>query len=299
MIIRGASAKLNLFFEILGKRADGYHEIVSLIAPISLHDTLVLEAASPEERWIRIILENSEAREKFHDMPLDEKNLIFRALDQLRKQHNEKGRTNRGACIRLTKRIPSQAGLGGGSSDAASALQLGNEFWNLGLSPEELAVPGSQIGCDVPLFLHECPVIVRGRGEIIEPLFGLPELHFVVLKPPMGLSTAEVYAHCESMKGRIPEDPGPVLEAWKSGDLEKLGFLLFNRLEESAKKIWPNFSSVEQSLKKHGGLGTRMSGSGTAFFSLFPDARNAAKVAEKLENDRIGEVFTVNTIFNV
>ncbi len=288
-LIREAPAKLNLFFEVLGKRSDGYHEILSLACPISLCDTLgFLPDSKPE---IEFVFENESKFSVSEDIPRGPENLAVRALSLLREKY---GITS-GGRLRLTKRIPSQAGLGGGSSDAASALSLGNEAWNLGLGWEELAAIGAELGSDVPLFFAEGPVLCRGRGEIIEPVRGWPRLHFVLLKPPAGLSTAKVYAAVGPTGDRKIQAVEPVLEAIRRNDLPLFGTLLFNRLEEAAASVWPDFQRLCDLFRDCDCPTVRMSGSGTTFFGLCRDQAHAEAAADCLRERNLGWVAVVSS----
>ncbi len=288
-LIREAPAKLNLFFEVLGKRPDGYHEILSLACPVSLCDTLgFLPDSKPE---IEFVFESESGFSVTEDIPRGSENLAVRALSLLREKY---GITS-GGRLRLVKRIPSQAGLGGGSSDAASALSLGNEAWNLGLDCGELAAIGAELGSDVPLFFAEGPVLCRGRGEIIEPVRDWPRLHFVLLKPPAGLSTAKVYAAVGQSHDREIRAVEPVLEAIRQNDLPLFGTMLFNRLEEAAASIWPDFQQLRDSLRDCDCPAVRMSGSGTTFFGLCRDQAHAETAAAALRGKKLGNVFAVSS----
>ena len=178
-------AKLNLFFEVLGKRSDGYHEIETLMCPVAWYDTLCFEQAASENLELECQWGSAAGRPPpasgclasgypasgcrsdgsgFEDVPRDGKNLVVRAVDLVRRRTGIK----QGARLRLIKRIPAAAGLGGGSSDAAAALAAANMGWKLGLSLEELAAMAAELGSDVPFFLHRGAAVCRGRGERIE-----------------------------------------------------------------------------------------------------------------------------------
>ncbi|MDR2707045.1 MAG: 4-(cytidine 5'-diphospho)-2-C-methyl-D-erythritol kinase, partial [Planctomycetaceae bacterium] len=183
-----APAKLNLFFEVYGKRDDGFHEITSIALPIRLFDTLIFEPTEKEE--IDFCCLNASS-----DVPDNENNLVVRAIRLLQKRVG----IIRGARIRLFKRIPSQAGLGGGSSDAATTLQTARLVWNLNISDKELLEIAAELGSDCPIFFHRNASISYGRGERIRSIGGfIPKLYFVILKPSEGLSTATVYNQCMS-----------------------------------------------------------------------------------------------------
>ena len=164
-----APAKLNLFFEVLAKRTDGYHEIESLMCPIDLYDTLHFQedpSGQLELTCRRVFGAGGPGGRGLHEMPEGPENLVFRAVELVRRRTG----IRRGAKLWLVKRIPAAAGLGGGSSDAAAALVAANEGWRLGRSRHELAQWAAELGSDVPFFLAGGPAICRGRGERVEPV---------------------------------------------------------------------------------------------------------------------------------
>ncbi len=217
-IVIQTPAKLNLFFEVLGKRADGYHEIETLMCPISLCDTLHFQGASGEN----VDLEcswgmASQGGSGFEGVPRDSTNLVLRAVETIRRRTG----TTQGAKLRLIKRIPTAAGLGGGSSDAAAALVAASIGWKLDLPLSELAALAAELGSDVPFFLHDGPAVCRGRGEQIEPVDGLGLLNFVVVRPPEGLATAAVYGACSPPDSPMPVQP--LVDALRQGNLAPVG----------------------------------------------------------------------------
>ena len=261
-------AKINLFFEVLGKRSDGFHEILSIAVPVKLSDTLTVEpTANP---CIRFECAGNDA------VPDDDTNLVVKAVKLLQKRFGIK----QGAAITLLKRIPVQAGLGGGSSNAAAALRLACQIWNLAISDAELMSIAAELGSDCPLFFYDVPTLSTGRGERIQPLPPIPALWFVLLKPPEGLSTAQVYAECRPpYEGRKPDE---LMDAMSDGNVQKIGRLLFNRLEVPVQKIWPRFGEVKQQLSESGCISCQMTGSGTAFFGLCEDESHATEVFQRL-----------------
>src|SRR6476469_7269340 len=175
-----APAKVNLFLEVLGKRADGYHEIATLMLAIDLEDEL--DVAPAESGELSLTCDDPA-------LPTGPENLVLKAASRLRAETG----TSAGARIHLRKRIPWAAGLGGGSSDAAAALEGLNELWKLGLSTAALARVGSDIGSDVPFFLNGPAAWCTGRGEVVTPVKVGKPLDLVLVKPAEGLGTAEVY----------------------------------------------------------------------------------------------------------
>jgi 4-diphosphocytidyl-2-C-methyl-D-erythritol kinase len=276
-----APAKLNLFFEVYGKRDDGFHEIISIAIPIRLFDTLIFEPTEKEE--IDFSCPNASS-----DVPDNENNLVVRAIRLLQQRVG----MIRGAKIRLFKRIPSQAGLGGGSSDAATTLQTAKHVWNLNISDEELLEIAAEIGSDCPIFFHHNASISYGRGEKIQSIGFLPKLYFVILKPCEGLSTATVYDQCMSCHDLQFQYPEKLIAELQKGDLVRIGQSFFNRLEIPAQVVWHPFQQFQHELEKFDCLTVRMSGSGTAFYGLCRNIRHATCVAGQLrqrvtKNDHI------------
>ena len=303
-----APAKLNLFFEVLAKRADGFHEIETLMVPIGLYDSLSLQATSRSASSIDDSVRREPAAPSGQDsadirvtcrwaspgfasafgpLPSSEENLVTRALLLLQRRSN----TNRGARAELIKRIPTAAGLGGGSSDAAAALCLANAAWGLDWPLLQLADLAAELGSDVPFFLEPEPAICRGRGEIIERIRRLPTLHYVVVRPPEGLSTPAVYQACRP--AGMPHSPGPLLAALRSGDLRELSRGLFNRLQSAAASLTPWIERLEREFAALGCRAAQMSGSGSSFFGIFHHARQARQAAAILRARGMGQVFAV------
>jgi 4-diphosphocytidyl-2-C-methyl-D-erythritol kinase len=287
-----APAKLNLFFEVLGKRADGYHEVETLMCPVDLYDTIGFR----EEPGGRIRLSYGKVsgcwrpnRTWLAEVPEGPANLIVRAVELLQRR----GGVRSGAELRLVKRIPPAAGLGGGSSDAAAALVAANAGWGLDWSLSRLSELAGELGSDVPFFLAGKPAICRGRGEQVEPLSGLGALHFVIVRPPQGLSTRDVYQACRP--AAQPRRLAPLMEAFVRGDGRRLGGLLFNRLQFAAESLSPWIDRLRRKFAEMDCLGHGMSGSGTSYFGLCRHARQALRVARRLQASGVGSVFAARS----
>lgn len=272
-----APAKLNLFLEILGKRPDGYHEVETLMVAVDLHDTLNFV----DDPSGRITLRCDDPT-----LPTGRKNLVVRAAERLR----DEAARPLGAAIDLRKAIPAQAGLAGGSSDAAATLVALDRLWGLGLPPDRLDALAGEVGSDVAFFRQAPAAIARGRGEQVRavPLPGA--LHFVLICPPVGVSTAEVYRRL--VPPERPRPIGPVLAALAAGDTGALGRELYNRLQPVAEEMEPALVRFREALEGLGPSldGHLMSGSGSAYFGLGRDldaARAAARVLEGLGPGRV------------
>lgn len=271
-LIVAAPAKLNLFLEIIRKRPDGYHDLESLMVAIDLFDTLEMRAAPGPA--IELVCDPP-------GLPTGPDNLVVKAAEALRKHA---GSNRLGASIRLTKRIPAQAGLGGGSSDAALALLALNEIWKLGMTQRELGGIASAIGSDVAFFLNPPAAWCTGRGEQAAPAAAGRAIDFVLACPTIGLATASVYPRLN-----VPEKPvsgDAIRAAAAAGDPEALGRALFNRLEEPAFALAPGVELIRRRLGTMAPCGALMSGSGSAVFAVCRDQNEAAAAAERFRTTR-------------
>jgi len=275
-------AKLNLFLEVLERRPDGYHEIETVMHAVDLYDELVIEPLG------------SEAIELWCDepgVPTDERNLVVRAARLLR----ERTGCRRGARIELLKRIPLEAGLGGGSSDGAGALIGLNLAWGLGLGRDELATLAAEVGSDVPFFLVGGTALCTGRGERVRAVACPRPLEFVVVCPPVRVSTAEAYRRLPSPLTWRKERATMLLDALAGGDAERIGRCLFNRLEQAAFAIAPSLAALKAQMIAAGCyLGVALSGSGSSLFGACPRGSETepCEAAEKL---RVGCVYRVRS----
>lgn len=287
-------AKLNLFLDVLGKRPDGYHELETLMVSIGLFDTLRFE--QNDSGGLELFLDPASPgipREVLPLLPLDGHNLILKAAQLLR----EVTGCQKGVRIHLTKAIPLQAGLGGGSSDAAAALVGLNEFWKLGLTSQELHPLAARLGSDVNFFLDSAPLAMcRGRGEQIEPLkLGRP-LHFVLVKPPGGLSTREVFSR---LKIDRPHGSDSICQAIRSGNVCAMGAQLHNSLEVPAGEFSTEVANTLAALDHVASVGRLMTGSGSSCFALCAHRGQAVRAAQQLRSLHCqcsrGQVFVVQT----
>lgn len=277
-----APAKLNLSLAVLARRQDGFHEIESLMVPVSLADTLHVRCRQEPGVGLRVAfgreLASGTAAALARDVPADDTNLVVRAATALAREAGVTG----GLEVELVKRIPSGAGLGGGSSDAAAVLTAAAELWKLDWPVERLAALAATIGSDVPWFFARSAAIASGRGERIEPVAGLPPLAAVIACPATGLSTAAVYGRCVPDVSRRGE-AARLAAALASGGLAAARPLLHNALEPSARQLSPAIDALLEAIEKAGGVGARMTGSGSACFALTETVAEAEAVAARLE----------------
>ncbi len=292
-------AKVNLFLEVLSRRADGFHEIETLMVPIGLYDRVSLAANSTGTlgltcRWAHGV-EGYRTRHGlggtgvWEALPANEDNLALRSLTLLRQRSG----VSAGADVMLVKRIPAAAGLGGASSDAAAVLAAANIAWGLDWSRQQLAEVAAELGSDVPFFLQGGACLCRGRGERIEPVSGCVPLHLVVVRPPGGLATAAVYRACSP--AAQPQRADALVAAARDGDTAQVGRLLFNRLQEAAERLSPWIERLRNAFGQLDCLGHQMSGSGTSYLGLCRHAGHARGVAARLRAAGWGAVFTATT----
>jgi 4-diphosphocytidyl-2-C-methyl-D-erythritol kinase len=214
--------------------------------------------------------------------------LVVRAAELLRSHTGAK----RGVLIELQKRIPVAAGLAGGSSNAAATLAALNHLWRLSLAPGELQELAARLGSDIGFFLSGVTAAVcRGRGERTEPLALPLNLHFVVVKPKAGLSTAEVYRHCEPSSS--PQRVHSLVDALRYGRLAEAGGRLHNALEVPAERLITEVRQLRSWFSRQSVLGHQMSGSGTAYFGLCGNRRQALSIAARLRAEQLGRAFVV------
>lgn len=294
-----APAKLNLYLDVLGSRADGFHELETLLVPVRICDQLRWEdssASTPEPR-LRIRNLPQVGSDSTGPLAADADNLVSRATERLAEAA---GMVPRGT-FELTKRIPMQAGLGGGSSDAAAAMLLANAAWGIGYSRQRLAELAADVGSDVPFFLNSGAAICRGRGEIVEAVSALPRMHFVVVKPPASLSTADVFAQWEQqndgdvVKRSVAGELGTLIELLRCGELARAGRWMANRLEVAAAAISPWIGRLQHELAKHNFCGQLMTGSGSAYFGLARSAIQARRVARLLSGKGLGNIVATSS----
>ncbi len=262
-----APAKINLTLRVIGRRDDGYHELDSIVAKVTLYDELIFRPR--RDGQIRLTCSGL-------DCGAAEDNLVLRAAKLLSERQT-------GADIELTKRIPAGAGLGGGSSDAAAVLPALNQLWKLNLPKERLASLAEKIGSDVPLFFDGPAVRIRGRGEQVEPVKVHPFTALLYL-PESHCSTADVYAAYKaisSQQSTIPTEPrvgNPQFERHPSHWRGEL----FNDLQAAAMQVCPPLAEISSRLAEAAGLPVHMTGSGSAMFIICGDRLEAQSAAERL-----------------
>lgn len=260
-----APAKVNLGLTIEGRRDDGYHDIATIFLKITLADILHIEATTG---GIEIDCTHPE-------VPCDERNLIYRAAAMLQPLA-----PGHGVRVQVDKRIPVAAGLGGGSSDAATALLAVNTLWGLRLTADDLMRYGAQLGADVPFFLYPGTAAYgRGRGDELSPLSCPNSFFLVLVTPPVAVSTAQVYGQYRIELTDSAKDTTIVRRHFESGDLLSLAAVCANDLETVVIRQFPIVRTVKETLSQPGTYGVCMSGSGPTVYALCPSQDVAERVA--------------------
>ena len=269
---RRARAKLNVFLRVLALRDDGYHDLESLVVPLSLSDDVAVSRAD------RLHVDVAPAPDLAGEVPSGGLNLALVAALALAEACEGSG----GAEIRIEKRIPVAGGLGGGSADAAATILALNELWGCGLTRDELVAIGARIGSDVPATLAPGPVLMSGRGDVLTDL-ELPTLWWVIVPMPFGVRSPDAYRWWDEGERRSGPDPAELLDAARAGDPGRLGPLLFNDLEAPVFAQHADLERTRDAVIDAGALGALMSGSGSSLAALARDETHARELATRFE----------------
>ncbi|MFC5452656.1 4-(cytidine 5'-diphospho)-2-C-methyl-D-erythritol kinase [Paenibacillus aestuarii] len=254
-IFEKAPAKINLSLDVLHKREDGYHEVEMVMTMVDLADRIEMQELPRDT-----IIISSQAGY----IPLDEKNLAFQAARLIKDRYDVK----QGVYIHLDKKIPVAAGLAGGSSDAAATLRGLNRLWQLNIPMKELQELGAELGSDVPFCVTGGTAVARGRGEKLEPIASPPQCWVVLAKPPINVSTSEIYGKLNARGIKHHPSTANVLEAIREKQFDQLCDELGNVLEEVTLDLYPEVRHLKECMQKLGADGVLMSGSGPTVFGL-------------------------------
>lgn len=282
-LYEGAFAKVNLTLDVLGKRDDGYHDLKSVMQTISIRDDIEIDLDTGKP-WSLTCTKD--------EIPTDERNLAWKAakvyLDTVGKDPN-------GLSIRITKRIPSEAGLGGGSADAAAVLRALNRHYGEPLSILALAELGSMVGSDVPFCTLCGTAMVEGRGERLRKLPDLPDCCFVVCKPPFSSSTPELYRKLDETVIAKRPDHQAMESALLAGDLGKIAENIWNVFDPVVTQDHLELNYIKSIFNSYGSVAQQMTGSGSAVFGIVPDFEFAAVICNMLK-DNYPEVFIAKPV---
>lgn len=271
-----ATAKINLGLDVLRKREDGYHDLRMVMQMTGMFDRISM---FPRARRPGISF-----RTNLPYIPANENNLAYRAAKILMDEFE----VNDGLSINLQKFIPVAAGLAGGSTDAAAVLIGTNKLFHLGLSLEELMVRGKKLGADVPYCLLGGTALAEGIGEVLTPLPDMPSCSILLAKPPVSVSTKEVYGALRADEIEVHPDIDGMVEALKAGDLRGVCDRCANVLEDVTAPSRPIIGEMELDMKKMGALCSIMSGSGPTVFGIFDDESSARKCRNHMRDKYSG-----------
>ena len=263
-------AKINISLNITKKREDGFHELDSVMLPISLHDSLVVSKLNGPDNFVTV--DDFSIRTFSY-------NLATLSIDKLQSVYhfNDKFR------VLIHKVIPIQAGLGGGSSNAAFTMKAVNSMLKLGATDEELINLGKTLGCDIPFFIKCKPARVQGVGEILTPITIKNNYYVLLVKPELGCSTREVYALSDTMDLKVGNIEN-VIKALEEGNDDLLAENISNALQEPAIELVPVIQSIIDELHKNGLKMVQVTGSGSAVFALSTNKKQLKEVFKKLDD---------------
>ena len=272
-LYEGAFAKLNLTLDVLGKRADGYHDLQSVMQTISIRDDVEIDVGTGKPWRLLCSAEG---------IPTDERNLAWKAA---KIYCDAMGKDPEGLEIRIVKRIPAGAGLGGGSADAAAVLRALNRHYGEALSVLALAELGAQVGSDVPFCVVGGTAMVEGRGERLRKLPDLPDCIFVVCKPDFSVSTPELYEKIDTVAIPHRPDNQAMESALLAGDLGKVAQNVYNVFDPVVTSEHLELNYIKSICNSYGALTEQMTGSGSAVFAILPSFEYAAVVCEMLKEN--------------
>jgi 4-diphosphocytidyl-2-C-methyl-D-erythritol kinase len=291
-----APAKINLYLRVGKRRDDGYHPLLTWMCTIGLFDMLQFVPARESRPEASIAFTCSDPA-----VPGDRRNLVIRAAEAMAAMPSEGRDGVQAVSVRLDKRIPVGAGLGGGSSDAVSTLLALNRLWNRDLSADRLHHLAEQLGSDVPFFLHGPSSVCRGRGELVQPIARPRPRWAVLVLQDINLSTAEVYDQFDRGPGTAARGPNnssfdePPWEEWTTLTATALLPTLVNDLEPAAFSLRPELGQLRERLEQHLSRPVRMSGSGSSLFTLYDERSEATNAASQVSQVSPAQALAVQT----
>lgn len=282
-LFESAFSKLNLTLDILCRREDGFHDLETIMQSVSLCDDVEIEIGTGTEWTLSCDKE---------DVPCDSRNLAWKAAELF---EQASGKNFGGIAIRITKRIPSQAGMGGGSSDAAAVLRALNRHCGEPFSLMELADLGAKIGSDVPFCVVGGTCMCQGRGERLRKLPDMPKCVIVVCKPDFGVSTPALFRRIDETIIAERPNNAAMEQALQNQDLERVAREIFNVFDPVVAQDHPEMDDIRGVMQSCGAIGQQMTGSGSAFFGVMPDEASAERAMERL-HERYACVFVCKPV---
>ncbi len=279
-----AMAKINLGLDVVRKREDGYHEVRMIMQTIRMYDQIML--TEQKEPGIKV-------KTNVSFLPVNEDNLVYKAAKLLMDEFQ----VTSGVEIDLRKFIPTAAGMGGGSSDAAAVFVGVNRMFKLGLSKQQLMERSVAIGADVPFCVLRGTALAEGIGEVLTPLPSLPKCFVLIAKPPINVSTKFVYTNLRANELTWHPDIDGQIQALRDGNLEEVCRKMGNVLENVTIPAYPIISTIKEKMLRCGAVNAMMSGSGPTVFGIFSEREQAEKAAELLrEEEKIRQVFVTTAL---
>ena len=282
-LYEGAYAKINLTLDVLGKREDGYHDLKSVMQTISVRDDIEIDIGTGKEWKLTCDLPG---------VPQDERNLAWKAANVF---FDALGKDPDGIEIRITKRITTQAGLGGGSADAGAVLRALNRHYNNWLSVLALAELGQKVGSDVPFCTLCGTALVEGRGERLRKLPDMPDCCFVICKPEFSVSTAQAYQKLDAITVAKRPDHQAMENALLAGDIGTVSQNLCNVFDPVVTQEHLELNYIKSIFNSYGSLGQQMTGSGSAVFGIVPSFEYAAVICNMLK-ENYSQVFIAKPV---
>ena len=271
-LYEGAFAKINLTLDVLGKREDGYHDLKSVMQTLSIRDDVEIDVDTDAPWSLKCSMDG---------IPEDSSNLAWKAAEVF---YQITGLKTTGLAIRIEKRIPTQAGLGGGSADAAAVLRALNKHYNNPLSILALAEIGAQVGSDVPFCVICGTAMVEGRGERLRKLPDMPDCFFVVCKPDFSASTPELYKKLdETVIARRPDNQA-MESALLAGDLQKVADNIWNVFDPVVTQDHLEMNYIKSIFNTYGAVAYQMTGSGSAVYAIVTEFEHAAVICSMLKD---------------
>lgn len=282
-VFEPAYAKLNLTLDVIGLRPDGYHDLQSIMQTVSLCDDITIDIDTGDG-W-KLVCDAP-------GIPTDSRNLAWKAAAVF---FESTGIETTGITIHIYKRIPSQAGMGGGSSNAAAVLRALNRHYGSPLTNMELAALGAKIGSDVPFCVVGGTVMCEGRGEILRPIQKMPNCLIVVCKPEFSMSTPVLYRTLDASVIESHPDNAAMEQAIDEGNIVAISKLLENVFDPVVANAFPLMNEIRKFYMEFGAFGCQMSGSGSSFFGIMPDRASAYALMDKL-NTVCNDVFLTEPV---
>ncbi len=270
MYAQKAYAKINLTLDVLGKREDGYHDLKSVMQTVSLWDYVEMDIGTGQP-W-QLVCDRPE-------IPCDERNLAWKAAKLYCSTH---GKDPNGIFIRIKKQIPSGAGMGGGSADAAAVLRILNQFYGNPMTMEELAALGAAIGSDIPFCVIGGTVMCEGRGEQMRRLPDCPKCIILGCKPEFSVSTPVLFKAIDSVEIMKHPDNDAMEQAIRDQDIGSIAREIYNVFDPVVSGIHPEIDHIKSVFGQFGAVASQMTGSGSVVFAVMPDLKSAQQAREEL-----------------